>query len=143
MNKACSFAAGLFLCGAVVTFTPGCPAKEDPKAPTAISPTAPEAVYTVRAKIAGLPAADKPGSSLQLQHEPIDNFVRQDGTLGMDSMTMPFPLAKGVSLDGFTVGDIVEVTFEVRWKSQPRFQTTRLVKLPADTVLRIGKARGG
>lgn len=107
------------------------------------APTAPEAVYTVRGKIVSLPDPAKPGSSLQIMHEPIDNFVRQDGKLGMDSMTMPFPLAKGVSLDGFAPGDVVEATFEVRWKSQPRFQTTKLVKLPADTPVRVGKAAGG
>jgi Cu/Ag efflux protein CusF len=66
-----------------------------------------------------------------------------DGKLGMDAMTMPFPLAKGVSLVGFAAGDVVEVTFEVRWKSQPRFQTTKIVKLPADTEVRTGKAKGG
>lgn len=112
-------------------------------APTPAAATPPEAVYTVRGRIVSLPEASKPGSSLQLMHEPIDNFVRQDGTLGMDSMTMPFPLAKGVSLDGLAAGDAVEATFEVRWKSQPRFQTTKLVKLPANTPVRQGKAGGG
>jgi Cu/Ag efflux protein CusF len=75
-------------------------------------------------------------------HEPIDNFVGADGkVVGMGTMTMPFPLAKGVSLEGLSVGDIVEVTFEVRWKSHPRTQTTKVVKLPAGTELHFGKAK--
>lgn len=112
------------------------------KAPTAAgaSVSAPEAIYTVRGRIAGLPAADKPGSGLQIEHEPIDNFVGMDGSKGMDSMTMPFPLAKGVSLDGLSIDDKVEFTFEVRWKSQPRMQLTKIVKLPVGTELHFGKA---
>ena len=102
--------------------------------------TAPEAVYTVRGRIVSLPSKDKPASSLQIEHEAIDNFVGMDGKLGMSSMTMPFPLAPGVSVDGLAVGDIVEFTFEVRWKSQPRSQTTRIVKLPPETALHFGKA---
>ncbi len=112
------------------------------KAPTASNPSVspPEAVYTVRGRIAGLPAADKPGSGLQIEHEPIDNFVGMDGSQGMDSMTMPFPLAKGVSLEGLSIDDKVEFTFEVRWKSQPRMQLTKIVKLPVGTELHFGKA---
>ncbi len=111
---------------------------------TPASPTAqtspPENIYTVRGRIAGLPAADKPGSSLQIEHEPIDNFVRQDGKLGMDSMTMPFKPAAGVSLEGLAKDDVIEFTFEVRWKSQPRMQLTKITKLPAGTELHFGKA---
>lgn len=115
---------------------PGCPRDEARKA------TPPEAVYTVRGKIESLPEPGKPASELRIQHEPIDNFVGQSGkVVGMDSMTMGFPLAKGVSLEGLAVGDVVEATFEVRWKSHPRFQTTKLVKLPADTELHFGKAK--
>jgi Cu/Ag efflux protein CusF len=134
-----SFALGVCLAaGAVIA--PCCSRNETPATAT---PSAPEAVYTVRGRIVSLPDVSKPGSSLQIQHEPIDNFVRQDGKLGMDSMTMPFPLAKGVSVDGFAAGDVVEVTFEVRWKSQPRFQTTKILKLPAGTDVHVGKAKGG
>lgn len=134
-----TFAAGMGLAASVI-LAPACSRSEKPATQ---APTAPEAVYTVRGRIASLPDPAKPGSSLQIQHEPIDNFVRQDGKLGMDSMTMPFPLAKSVSLEGLAANDVVEVTFEVRWKSQPRFQTTKIVKLPADTEVHLGKAKGG
>lgn len=114
------------------------PAPAPAAATTRVSP--PENIYTVRGRIASLPAANKPGSSLQIEHEPIDNFVRQDGTLGMDSMTMPFPLAKDVALDGLAKDDLVEFVFEVRWKSQPRMQLTKITKLPPGTELHFGKA---
>ena len=103
----------------------------------------PEQIYTARGRIAELPAKDQPASSLQIEHEPIDNFVRRDGTLGMDSMTMPFPTSKSVSLDGLAVGDAVEFTFEVRWKSQPHVQVTKIIKLPAGTELHFGSAKSG
>lgn len=111
-----------------------------PEKQSAVQPTAPEQIYTVRGRIASLPTAEKPGSSLQIEHEPIDNFVRQDGTLGMDSMTMPFPLAKGLSLEGLAKDDVVEFTFEVRWKSQPRMQLTKIAKAPKGAEVRTGKA---
>lgn len=103
---------------------------------------APEAVYTVRGRIVTLPDPAKPASEFRVEHEAIDNFVGIDGKLGMNSMTMGFPLAKGVSLEGLSVGDKVELTFEVRWKSQPRSQTTKVVKLPPETELHFGKAKG-
>lgn len=114
-----------------------------PEKQSAVQATPPEQIYSVRGRIAALPTADKPGSSLQIEHEPIDNFVRQDGKLGMDAMTMPFPLAKGVSLEGLNKGDIVEFTFEVRWKSQPRMQLTKIGKAATGTEVRTGKANPG
>jgi hypothetical protein len=128
-------AAGVCLAAGAIAL-PGCP-REGSK-----TPTPPEAVYTVRGKIEALPEAAKPASEFRVYHEPIDNFVGADGkVVGMGTMTMPFPLAKGVSLEGLSVGDIVEVTFEVRWKSHPRTQTTKVVKLPAGTELHFGKAK--
>jgi Cu/Ag efflux protein CusF len=105
--------------------------------------TPPENVYTVRGRIVELPEKDKPASSLQIEHEPIANFVRQNGTLGMDSMIMPFSTNKGLSLEGIAVGDAVEFTFEVRWKSQPHLQVTKIVKLPPRTELHLGEAKSG
>ena len=73
---------------------PGCPRTEKPAAATP-----PEAVYTVRGRIESLPDPSKPASDFRVHHEAIDNFVGLSGKLGMDSMPMSFPLAKGVSLE--------------------------------------------
>lgn len=129
------------LCIVAIIFGLGPVGCSKPPEKPAVAPAAPpEQVYTVRGRIEALPAGDKPGSSLRIEHEPIDNFVRQDGTMGMDSMSMPFPLAQGVALEGFAKGDIIEFTFEVRWKSQPHMQLTKIMKAPAGTELHLGKA---
>jgi len=104
----------------------------------------PEASYTVRGIIEQLPQA--PVRDLKIQHEPIPDFrgsngqvfVNADGVPGMKAMTMDFPLVvDGVDLSGFTTGDIVEFTFELRWRPQGGavYRITRMTKLPADTVL--------
>lgn len=95
--------------------------------------------YTVRGEVVSLPTA--PGGPLLLRHEPVDDFADASGkVIGMDSMTMPFPLAAGVSLEGLAPGDKVEVVFSMSW-SPSRYAIESLKKLPADTVLRTGKAR--
>lgn len=95
--------------------------------------------YTLRGQVVALPAG--PGQPLLLRHEPVDDFADASGkVVGMDSMTMPFPLAAGVSLDGVAQGDKVEVVFSMSWSPQ-RYAIERLKKLPADTGLRSGKAR--
>lgn len=104
----------------------------------------PDQTYTVRGRIEMLPDARKPGSELQIQHEPISTFVNMQGKVQpMDSMIMPFEPAPGVSLNGLGVGDPVEFTFEVRWKSRPAMQLTRIQKLPDGTQLHLGRATGG
>jgi len=113
---------------------PGC-SRRQPAA--AVAP--PDHVYTVRGRITGLPKKDNPLSELTIWHEAVPNFVRQDGTLGMDSMEMPFTPAPGVALEGLAVGDPVEFTFEVRWKGRPGSQLTRVRKLPEGTVLDLAK----
>lgn len=89
-----------------------------------------------------IPEPGKPASEFQVHHEAIDTFVGRDGRLvGMSAMVMPFPLGEGVSLDGIAPGDIVEVTFEVNWESDPYFQVTRLTELPPETALVFGKTK--
>ncbi len=99
-------------------------------------------VYTVRGVIKQLPEEGKPANSLMIMHEPIENFVRSDGKLGMNTMTMPFPPAKGLSLEGLAIGDIVEVVWEVRKSAEPRSQVTSIKKLAPDTELHFGKVGG-
>ena len=58
---------------------------------------------------------------------------------GMKAMTMPYPVAKGVSLDGLAIGDFIEFTFDVTWgEDYPTYAITKVTKLPADTKLDFG-----
>ncbi len=96
--------------------------------------------YAMRAQVEELPA---PGSSeLYLTHEPIDNYVGRSGKVeGMDSMSMPFPVAEGVSLKGIEPGDIIEVQLHVDWEADLAVQITGIRELPRDTRLHFGEAK--
>jgi Cu/Ag efflux protein CusF len=95
--------------------------------------------YTLRAEVVRLP--EKPGGNLMLRHEAVDDFTDESGAVvGMDSMVMPFPVARGASLDGLAVGDKIEATLEVDW-AQGFMQLERIQKLPRQTALHFGKAR--
>jgi Cu/Ag efflux protein CusF len=96
-----------------------------------------EQTYTVRAVVMGLPATGR--AFLELHHEEIPDFIGRDGAVeGMKEMIMDFPsIHPAADLRPLRVGDKVEVTFEVRWKSEPRTIVTALTPLPADTVLNL------
>ena len=75
-------------------------------------------------------------NSFQLHHEAIPGFVGRDGQAsGMESMTMPFELEKGVSLEGVAVGDPVEIKLHVDWSADLAVVVTALSELPAGTKL--------
>jgi len=100
---------------------------------------APTKRYTVRALVVTLPAQSS--DEVTLRHEAIPDFTDQSGAgVGMDSMEMPFPIAKGVSLAGLASGDKVEATFSVDW-SQGRYAVESIKKLPPETPLELGKGR--
>lgn len=110
---------------------------------------APDVYSGIRGEIATLPNPEVPGSELQIHHEQIPEFktsegvvnITADGIAGMRSMTMPFPLAEGVSLDGFAVGDKVEFEFVVNWGgNRPAWEVTKLTELPAETELNFENA---
>ena len=108
----------------------------------ASSTTPPDAVYTVRGQVEQVPAKDQPLAEFVVKHEPIDTFKNPNGTLGMDTMSMPFPPAPGLDVSRFAAGDIVEMDLAV-WTTpgQRGYELRRVVKLPADTALRFGKAQ--
>ena len=92
--------------------------------------------YTVRGEVTQLPDPSVEGSELMVRHEPIPDFKNAKGeVVGMDTMTMPFPVSEDVSLDGIAVGDKVELTFEVQFQPATSFVTTEVAKLPLDTEL--------
>jgi Cu/Ag efflux protein CusF len=95
-----------------------------------------KAAYTVRGEVEQLPNPEVEGSDLMVRHEPIPDFENSKGeVVGMNAMTMPFPLAGDVSLEGIAVGDKVELTFEVQFEPSTSFVTTEVTKLPPDTEL--------
>ncbi len=99
--------------------------------------------YAVKGRIVSLPAPSNPASELRIHHEAINEFKHSDGRPApMKSMTMPFPPAAGVSLDGFSEGDVVEFTFDVQWEPTPGMSLTAIDKLPADTGLSFEQSPG-
>lgn len=86
---------------------------------------APAQTYEVRGVVARLP--DGPGTELMISHEAIPDFVNVAGdTVGMNAMTMGFPVAEQVDLEGFVPGDSVLIRFEVRWGQPKPLQLTRM-----------------
>ncbi len=118
----------------------GCAKRSDEnKAPEGQPPSIHKDLYTVRGEVRALPDPANPASELMIRHESIAHFRGPGGKLGMNTMTMPFPVAEGVSLDGIAVGDVVEFTFEVDFdteKDRPSaFRLTEIRRLPEGTAL--------
>ena len=100
---------------------------------------APAKRYAVRALLVSLP--EQPSDEVTLRHEAIPDFTDQSGAVvGMDSMEMPFPSAKGAPLAGLAAGDKVLATFSVDW-SQGRYAVESIKKLPHETQLELGRGR--
>jgi hypothetical protein len=93
----------------------------------------------VRAQVVTLPADN--GGEIRLAHEAIHDFVSAAGeVVGMDSMTMSFPLAAGVDASGLAVGDAVEIELRVDWSADAPAVVARLAPLPEGTELLFGVA---
>jgi Cu/Ag efflux protein CusF len=106
------------------------------------APARPPDVYTVHGVVEKLPQADGPDKDLYIHHVPIPTFRDEHGkVVGMMSMTMPFPVAPGVSLAGISPGDPVEFTFTVAWKGHAGYQITKIDKLPPGTVVNFEPPR--
>ena len=112
--------------------TGGC--REQSAAPSVRTDT-----YVVRGVLTSLgdPAADK--SQIMIHHEAIPEFRGPGGKLGMNTMTMPFPLAVDVDLSAVKVNDVVEFTFVVEMDTENDavngYHITSIKALPADTEL--------
>ena len=135
-----AFAGAILACVAACSL---CSCEKPAPPPSSAGPASPAPLpvqtYTVKGKVAQLPDPAVKGSMFQVAHEDIPTFVRKDGTLGMNAMTMPFPPAAGLSLQGLAVGDEIELTFEVRWDRIPPQQAVAVRKLPpANETRRTG-----
>ena len=132
--------AALALGGSVATLLAGCKESAPSKSQaTQQSPAIKTVSYTVRGEIEELPSADDPAADFRVHHESMPHYQRPDGTLGMNSMIMPFPPAQSLSLEGLTVGEKIELTFEVDYDASTNaviaFRATKVTNLPADTAL--------
>ena len=108
-------------------------------------------VYTVRGEVASVPSPSSPIDELRIRHEAIPDYadrtgqvvVNSKGERGMAPMTMPFPVAEALSLEGIEPGDIVEFTFVVVWgENYPTYEVTAIRELPADTQLDFSRPGG-
>jgi hypothetical protein len=139
-----SWPRAAMLAGLVVWVACGgaCENRQDP--PRYTEGAAPDSkaqyVYTVRGQIATVPRPGEPLSALMIRHEPIPDFTDREGkVVGMPAMTMEFPPAPGLSLEGFAPGDKVEVVWEVWMTPRMRSEASRITRLPPDTELRFSR----
>lgn len=94
--------------------------------------------YEVDGILAQLPSG--PGTELMIRHVAIPEFVSASGdTVGMDAMTMGFPPADDLDLEGFAPGDSIRFVFEVRWGGEKPLRLTAMEHLPPGTELIFGK----
>ena len=119
-----------------ITFLLGCGAAPEPPAATGNETEVPADVYVVRGELVRLPEGGDPSAGFHVHHEAIDDFRGADGSvIGMDAMTMRFPLDDPSLLEGLEVGDKVELVWEVRWGADVPQYTRAVRRLPAETEL--------
>ena len=114
----------------------GCSSKAD--APAATVPAGPaDGTYQTRGRVQRMSGSGA-SRELSIHHEDIPDFKSREGeTVGMPSMSMPFAVKPGVSLDGIAAGDPVSFSFEVRYGASPMLLVTALTELPPATTLRL------
>ena len=96
-----------------------------------------DGTYQVRGQVIDVPREE--GDNLTVHHEAIADFRDREGKPSeMESMSMPFTVAPGVSLAGIAPGDKVEMTFEVRWEGGAPLRVVALHELPESTALDLG-----
>lgn len=99
---------GLSLAIALVLLTAAAACERQPAA-------APD-TYRVRAQVRQVPAPDAAQGEILVRHEAIPSFKNADGeVVGMETMSMSFPLADVALVAGLAVGDRVEMEFDVDW----------------------------
>ena len=96
-----------------------------------------DGTYQVRGQVVDVPREGV--GDLTVHHETIPDFRDREGKPSeMESMSMPFAVAPGVSLAGVAPGDKVEMTFEVRWSGDVPLHVVELRELPESTALDLG-----
>lgn len=99
-------------------------------------PPPPPETYRVRAQVRQVPAPDAARGEILVRHEAISEFKNEDGKIvGMESMSMSFPLADVALAAGVAAGDRIELEFDVSWHGGNPLEVTAIDKLPEDTRL--------
>lgn len=100
------------------------------------NPSAPPEAYQVQGLIRHLPDADRPVQEILIHHEAIPNFKDDEGhVVGMNAMSMPFPITDRSMIEGLAAGDKIDFEFEVSFGGSPGLRLTRIEKLPPETEL--------
>ena len=95
-------------------------------------------VYTVRARVTRLPDGS-PSGDFRARHEAIPDYQAANGSVGMNTMEMPFQIVDAGVLDGVAVGDIVEITYGETHRPRVSQGVIAIKQLPNDTVLDFGE----
>lgn len=102
------------------------------------------ATYRTQGVVRHVSGAGRPGAAeILVHHEALPGFVDDRGeVVGMDAMTMAFPVRDPHLVEGLAAGDKIAFDFTVDWNGSPTLEVTRIEKLPADAELDFsGKAR--
>lgn len=90
--------------------------------------------YTVRGVVRGLGDSTGTVREIFVRHEAVPDFVDMSGeVVGMEAMTMPFPITDPRLLEGIAVGDTIEFDFRVSWKGSPPLEVLRIEKIQPST----------
>jgi hypothetical protein len=129
---------------ALIAIACGGGAADDPGDPgsAATAPGAQADRYAVRGEVVSLPASPDSGTGFYVRHEAIDDFKDADGNVvGMDAMTMQFPLSDPSLLEGVAVGDKVELVYLVDWHGGTMQDVGAVTLLSPDVELEFREAR--
>lgn len=115
----------------------GCEKRTTPAGPAAAAAVE---TYVTRGRLESVNIRPGAEPMLVVHHEEIPTFKDRTGkVIGMREMVMDFPLAAGVTHEGYAPGDLLEIEFAVDWSKVPYHRATKITKLPAGTELKIGK----
>ena len=136
MKRLLVLSAVLIVCGiGILIVLARCGSRNQP---AATGRGAPEAAYMTRGRVMMLPSTTNPAAEFQIHHESIESFANPNGTVGVGSVIMPFPIGADSSLNDLAVGDPIEFEFAV-WTTPGKrhYEARKIRKLPAETKLNL------
>lgn len=121
-------AGGLLSIGLGLCFLVGCGGKAGADA------AAYDHVYVVRARVTKLHDGS-PAGEFRARHEAIPDYQAANGSVGMNTMEMPFQIVDFSVQEGVAVGDIVEITYGETHRPRVSQGVIAIKQLPNDTEL--------